>query len=172
MERWDLYDENRTPLGRTAFRGETLNEGEYHLVAVIWTADKDGKILLTKRSPEKPYFPNEWENSGGAVLAGETSPNAAHRELFEETGLRAGKNGMILLGSCKEDHYFVDTYLALLDEAAPKVTFQPGETVDARWVTLPELDRIVSENGIIAPAIRQLAPLRERLEKEIRNAGK
>ena len=31
MELWDLYDENRIPLGRTHPRGGPVPEGTYHL---------------------------------------------------------------------------------------------------------------------------------------------
>ena len=174
MERWDLYDQNRLPLGRTAERDVPLEPGEYHLVAAIWTVDREGNILLTRRAPEKKFFPNEWENSGGAVLAGENSLEGALRELREETGIRAAKDEITLLGSCREDHYFVDTYLVLKRESMPAVILQPGETAEAKWVSLEELTRMISAEEIIEPAVRQLAPLWTKLEaavKKLSHAG-
>lgn len=167
MELLDLYDENRRPLGRTIERGKRLKTGEYHLVAAIWTADRDGKLLLTRRAPEKEFFPNEWENSGGAVLAGETSLKGAVRELYEETGICVSEKDLILLGSCREEHLLVDTYLALIGEAEPPVTLQPGETAGFRWVTLTEYDRMAAAGKIIEPAVRQTAPLRKKMEQYI-----
>ena len=35
MELWDLYDENRIPLGRTHPRGTPLPEGTYHLAVIV-----------------------------------------------------------------------------------------------------------------------------------------
>lgn len=174
MERWDLYDQNRHPLGRTAERDAPLEPGEYHLVAAVWTVDREGNILLTRRAPEKKFFPNKWENSGGAVLAGESSLEGALRELREETGICAAKDEIALLGSCREENYFVDTYLVLKREAAPAVTLQPGETADAKWVSLETLDRMISAGKVIEPAALQLAPLRAKLEaavKELPHAG-
>jgi len=35
-ERWDLYDQDGRPLGRTVYRGDYLSEGEHHLVVQVW----------------------------------------------------------------------------------------------------------------------------------------
>lgn len=53
MEVWDLYDEDREPLGITHERGIPMKEGTYHVVVDIWTVTPEGKILLTQRHPEK-----------------------------------------------------------------------------------------------------------------------
>ena len=167
MELLDLYNENRRPLGRTIERGKRLKTGEYHLVAAVWTADRDGKLLLTRRAPEKEFFPNEWENSGGAVLAGETSLEGAVRELYEETGIHVSAKDLVLLGSSREEHLLVDTYLALIGEPEPPVILQPGETAGFRWVTLAEFDRMAAAGEIIEPAVRQTAPIRKKMEQYI-----
>ena len=57
MEVWDLYDERRRPLGRTARRDEPLRPGEYHVVVGIWVFDGRGHILLTRRDAAKRYMP-------------------------------------------------------------------------------------------------------------------
>ena len=80
MEYVDLYDENRVPLGRTRARKEPGRPGEFYVVVGIWVFDGRGNILLTKRHPDKKYAPNLWENTGGHVMAGETSAAAVVRE--------------------------------------------------------------------------------------------
>ena len=55
----------------------------------VWVVNSLGDFLLTLRSPEKEASPGCWENSGGAVVAGETSLQGALRELGEETGIQA-----------------------------------------------------------------------------------
>ena len=52
---------------------------------------------MTLRDKAKPVYPNCWENTGGAVLAGETSLEGALRELREETGLAAQPEALRLL---------------------------------------------------------------------------
>ena len=173
-ERLDLFDRERTPLGKMAVRDTPLGENEYFQVSAIWTADGEGNILLTRRAAVKKYFPGWLENSGGAVLAGETPREAAARELFEETGIRVGPEDLLFLGTEQEEHYFADTFFLLLDEVRPAIRLQPEETADYYWVTLKELEELLPTDKIIPPAVRQLTPLlpairtliREHLKKQ------
>lgn len=88
MEYNDVYDADRRPTGRVHLRGTRWEPGDYGLLAVCWIYDGHGKLLLTRRAREKTYA-GTWENSGGAVQAGEDSRQAVAREVFEETGIRA-----------------------------------------------------------------------------------
>ena len=92
----DVYDKDRNLTGRLHLRGTPWKPGEYGLVVCVWVYDGKGNILLTRRAPEKS-FAGTWENSGGAAKAGETSLQAIARELFEETGIRAGEEEFQLL---------------------------------------------------------------------------
>lgn len=86
-ELWDLYDIDRRPLNRTIQRGEALPEGTYHLAVGIAVFNTKGDILLTQRAQVKSQYPGCWEMPGGCAQAGETSLEAACRELREETGI-------------------------------------------------------------------------------------
>ena len=81
----DIYDKDRNLTGRVHRRGSRWNKDEYGLVVCVWVYDGKGKVLLTRRAPEKSA-PGTWENSGGAVKAGEDSLSAICRELREESG--------------------------------------------------------------------------------------
>lgn len=61
---------------------------------------KDGKILLQKRRDN-----GTWASSGGCVEIGETVEEAARRELWEETGLKAGALTLLGVFSGKEMLY-------------------------------------------------------------------
>lgn len=47
----------------------------------------EGRVLLGKRSSQKPWFPNVWDVIGGHVEAGETELDALVREADEELGV-------------------------------------------------------------------------------------
>ena len=52
--------------------------------------NSEGEILLLLRDNKSTImFPNHWTLVGGKVEDGETPETAAHRELAEETGLKA-----------------------------------------------------------------------------------
>ena len=108
MEVWDLFDENRQPLGKQAGRRDPMVKGEFHIVVVACVVNDRNEILLTLRSPKKEKYPGTWENTGGALEAGEESRAAAVRELFEETGIRVKENELHLLDS-QSMHLLIST---------------------------------------------------------------
>ena len=163
MESWDLFDEARNPLFRAHLRGTPCLSGEFHVVVSIWTVDSRGNILLTLRDPAKESYPNHWENTGGSVLAGETSIHAAVRELEEETGIVATESELRLIGTERTKDSFVDHYLLRRDLALAEVRLQEGETADARWVTLSELDAMVADLTLAKPIGEQFNGIRKRL---------
>lgn len=163
MEKWDLLDQNRKPLGRTHLRGEPMSAGTYHNVVEVWTVNSCKEILLTLRHPDKEYG-NYWENTGGSVLAGERSSQGAVRELFEETGIEAEQNDLLLLGCRREEEAFVDTYIVRKDVDLTELVMQDGETIDAQWVTLVKLDELIFSERIAKPNVDRLQPIRKKFE--------
>lgn len=153
MEIWDLYDENRKPLGKFHTRGVDLAKGEYHTVVEIFTINADGRLLLTQRDPLKPY-PLLWEGTGGSVTAGETSLTGARRELEEETGLQAPDEKLLKIGELQSGNYFLDNYIwkssKMID--LQELKLQPGEVCDAKLVTLQELEDM-NRLGLIVPKV-------------------
>ncbi len=165
MELWDLYDENRRPLGQTMARGEPVEAGCFHQTVEIWTINTNRKILLTLRDPDKPEYPNLWECTGGSVLAGESSLDAAVRELFEETGIAVQKSELTLILSRRKGECFCDSYLLLNQPVPQLLRLQPGETVDARWVSMPQLEEMLEAGLIARPVEESLFAVREQLER-------
>ncbi len=149
----DIYDENRCLTGRQHRRGSRWRKGEFGLVVCVWVYDGHGKVLLTRRAPEKT-FAGTWENSGGAALAGENSRQAIARELFEETGIQAAPEEFELLESCREFSTFYDHY-CLRRESSQPITLQPGETDAAKWVTLEEIQQMIDAKQICYIIARQ-----------------
>lgn len=151
MELWDVYDAQRRPLGKTHRRGTPMPHGEYHLIAFVWIFNSRGQLLLTKRSPEKESFANQWETTGGAAVAGETSVQAIARELFEETGLRASAEEFVFLESVRSKSWICDTYALRKDAALSEIVLQPGETCAAKWVDRAEFESMLAAHEITQP---------------------
>lgn len=163
-EYWDLYDEQRRPLGRTHRRGVPLEEGTYHVVVAVWTVNSKGKLLLTLRSPDKELLPNLWENTSGSAVSGEGSRQAALRELEEETGIVIGDEQIEFIGTAVKAASFVDIYLVTLNAGQDTVRLQEGETIDWRWVTLSDLDRMFEEGLLAFPLSYQFPHFRALIE--------
>ena len=154
MELNDVYDENRHFLGRVHERGTPWPAGEYGLVVCVWVCDGRGRVLLTRRAPEKS-FAGTWETSGGAARAGETSRQAVARELFEETGIRVPEQEFRLLGSGRDSCTHYDYYCVCRDTPISRIVLQPGETDGVQWASFEGVHRLIREQQICAVIARQ-----------------
>ena len=152
MEFVDIYDKDGNLTGVVKERSEPLLPGEYVMAVGIWIVNDAGQIFLTKRSPEKRYMPNKWENPAGHVQAGEDCTDAIVRELFEETGVTVQKEWMTFLGGSKSAYGFGRDYGVRMNFNLSTVKLQPGETCDARWVEKKEFRRM-AESGEIASSV-------------------
>lgn len=137
-ELWDVLDENRQPTGRLHRRGEAMAACDYHLTVHVWIRRKDGKFLLTKRSPNKT-FPLMWEISAGSAVAGDDSLSAALREVQEETGLKLQPENGKLLYTYKGRSVFADIWYFQQDFSLEDVVLLEGETCDATVATKSEI---------------------------------
>ena len=147
MEYNDIYDENRNLTGRVHLRGTPWQEGEFGLVVCVWVHDGRGNILLTRRAPGKT-FSGTWENSGGAAQAGEDSLTAIRRELWEETGIRAELWELEFLRSVRDRNCFYDHYCLKWTGSADEIVLLPGETDAVKWISFPEIHRMIAAGDI------------------------
>jgi 8-oxo-dGTP pyrophosphatase MutT (NUDIX family) len=151
MEYNDIYDEKRRPTGRLHRRGTPWKNGEYGMVVCVWVYDGQGKVLLTRRAPEKS-FAGTWENSGGAVKAGESSRQAIARELFEETGIRAEESEFELIDSGRDGNTHYDYYCLKRKVSLDQIVLLPGETDDVMWASFSQVHEMI-RNGRICRMI-------------------
>ncbi|MDE0563701.1 NUDIX hydrolase [Exiguobacterium sp. B2(2022)] len=151
-ETWDLLDENRQPLGRTHFRGDELDPNTFHTVIEVFTFDPDGKLLLSKRHPDKKY-PLLWEGTGGSILTGETSRQGAVRELQEELGLIIDPEQLRFVTTIKRGTYFLDVYVYTSEQPidVDQLSLQIDEVVDVR---LEEWDTVLDSVELV-PTVKE-----------------
>lgn len=161
MEYNDIYDRNRRLTGKTHLRGTPWKRGEFGLVVCVWVYDGEGKLLLTKRAPEKS-FPGTWENSGGAVRAGENSLQAITRELYEETGIQAEPEEFELIDSGMDGNTHFDYYCLKRKTPVEQIVLLPGETVDVKWATFEQVHELIRQKKmcyVIARQFRRQEPM-------------
>lgn len=63
--------------------------------SVVICIDKDGNVLILKRSPAVGTYANHWCFPGGRIDPGESPESAAVRELKEETSLKAKEGDLV-----------------------------------------------------------------------------
>lgn len=151
-ELWDLYDIDRQPLSRTIQRGEALPEGTYHLAVGIAVFNTKGDILLTQRAQVKSQYPGCWEIPGGCAQAGETSLEAACRELGEETGIVVQPGELVPLLRELLPGAHLDMFAVTKDVPLSQLALQPGETTAAQWLPFGEWLGRVGDGLYLTPS--------------------
>ena len=133
MERWDVYDLDRRPTGRTMTRGEKHSTNQCQLVVHVCLFNRKGELLIQRRSMAKKGYPGYWDVSvGGGVLAGETAREAAVRETREELGIEIAVTWPAAV-TLAFNGGFDDYFLVDWDGAISDLTLQADEVMDARW---------------------------------------
>lgn len=95
-----LVDENDNPVGFEEKVKCHLPNGKLHRAFTVLLFDKDGKLLLTRRSQSKMLWPGDWDGTVAShPRKSETYVSSAERRLPEEIG-----------ASCKLDYLFKFEY--------------------------------------------------------------
>ena len=133
MEKIDLYDKNRKPLGKTAIKYMPLAEGEYQIIVHVCLFNDKNEMLIQQRALDKIDFPGMWDiSSGGGVMAGEEAYQAAERELFEELGLSVSLENERPYMTIHYPNGFDDYYLISCDKNINEFIIPQDEVVVVR----------------------------------------
>jgi isopentenyldiphosphate isomerase len=150
MEKWDLYAADRTKISKQAIRGEDFASNEFHLVIHVCIFNSKGEMLIQQRQPFKDDWQNLWDlTCGGSAVAGDTSQQAAARELFEELGITYNFEGMRPQLTVNFRRGFDDIYLIELDVEIDTLVLQPEEVQAAKWATKEEILNMIRDKTFI-----------------------
>ncbi len=143
-EIWDIFNEKGALTGKTTVRGRGfLKPGEYHLVVHIWIVSPDGRFLIQRRSEKKKLMPGEWAATGGAAISGESSFQAAQRELFEELSIKATEKTLNKVFRLKRRNSFLDVWMIKTEPDPQTLTLQESEVAEVKWVDKDELQKMI-----------------------------
>ena len=146
----DLYNVDRVPTGKTAKRGDPLEEGTYRMVVHVCIFNNKGEMLIQRRADDIVRWPSYWDISvGGGASAGDTSRQAAERETAEELGLNidfSDKRPVITVNFSDgfDDFYTVERNISLDD-----LHLQKEEVDDARWASRKEIEEMIDDGSFI-----------------------
>ena len=150
-EYWDRYDKDGNKLDGKLVRGETIPEGSYHLVIHLSIFNTRGQLLCQQRTSDKETFPSMWDVTvGGSALAGETSQQAATRELKEELGLDIDFTG-VDPAFRNIDGQIIDDHFVLITDGLPveAITLQQEEVQKVEWFTEQQIRKMIKKKQFI-----------------------
>jgi 8-oxo-dGTP diphosphatase len=134
---------------------------DYPRVGVGAIVLHEGRVLLVKRG-HAPGL-GLWSVPGGLVDVGETTVDAARREVDEETGLTVRIAGLVgVLDRVTRDaegrvryHWVLIDYLAI-PESTETLT-AGSDAAEVRWVTIDEVERLPITEGLVDMIRRAVA---------------
>ena len=148
-ELWDVYTIDRRITGKTCVRGEQdkLADDEFHLWVMVWIKNPEtGKYLVSQRSADKDTDPLKWETVAGHSISGDTSVEAAVREVFEEVGIELDPADAKLLATKIATSYDGHRYNWIRDSYYFETTSDPdlqkattNEVLQSKWLTFSEI---------------------------------
>ena len=106
-----------------------------HIRAALIVLTDRGRMLVQRR-PSSGLLPGLWEFPGGRIEPGESSEDAARRELREETGLSAGR--IVPIGTVHHaySHFSVELHAFA---GRPRERGRRRNGPERRWVTRKQL---------------------------------
>jgi 8-oxo-dGTP diphosphatase len=129
-----------------------MDVGWRRAAAYVVCRDTSDRLLLTRFVSSSHPDSGKWTMPGGAMEWGESSEQAAARELDEETGLRATIGPVLgvfsrwyteqeaVLGS--PGHVVGVVHEAIEPEGRIRTEFEEGTTDAAAWFTIDEVGRL------------------------------
>ncbi|WDV46276.1 NUDIX domain-containing protein [Clostridiaceae bacterium M8S5] len=151
MEIWDVYDKNRNKTGKTIIKGETLVQGEFHLVSFGVIKNSNGQYIISKRSLNTSH-PNTWEVTGGAVGHGESSYEGVLREIKEELGIDMKTKGDLVrtfFNIDPECSSIQDVWLFKEDIDVNTIIVQEEEVSEAKLADIDEIKQLFDNNEFL-----------------------
>lgn len=144
-----IVDKKDNPIGQSDMF-EARRKGLIHRIVRVMIEDKDGRILLQRRSNEVYSFPNCWDHSAaGHVDVGEDYMEAAKRELAEEIGINDAELEEIGRYYTENEKggekikRFNGVYRGIVDTTPTHV--DPKEVGEIKWFTTEEIRKLIKD---------------------------
>jgi len=175
----DVITPEGTLTGVSKPRGEIHREGIWHRSVHIWVLNDKEELLIQRRALEKESHPGLWDVScAGHIESGDSSRQAAVRELKEELGLTIQpeeleriftiESHFILNNGTYKDNELVDVYLLRKNINVQALQLQPEEVESVKMISVESFRKsVLSNDSSFVPHSKVYQNLFDYLDKSI-----
>lgn len=159
-------------------RSEVHQAGDWHRSIHVWILNDARELLIQRRAFEKENHPGLWDVScAGHITAGDSSRQAAVRELTEELGLTIQPTALELMFTI-ESHYvlnngtyldneLVDVYLLRKTIHINSLTLQSEEVDSIKTISVDAFCKsVLSKDSSFVPFWKAYQKFLDFLDKE------
>ncbi len=140
-----LVDENDNPIGSEEKVKCHLPNGNLHRAFTALLFDKNGRLVLTRRSKEKMLWPNDWDGTFAShPRKSETYVSSGERRMPEELGITGTLDYLhkfeyhVPYKDVGSENEICGTLIGIIDEST-KLKEIEGEIDEIKWITSKEL---------------------------------
>jgi isopentenyl-diphosphate Delta-isomerase len=163
MEMVDVLTADGNKTTASISRNEAHSKGLWHRTVHVWIKNGRGDLLLQKRSSTKETHPGLWDIScAGHLSAGDSSIEAALREMQEELGISCENNTLKFLFTLSQqyaspdhlitDNEITDVFLLTKPIEEHAVSPDPKEVAEVAVFNVNELKKkLVTKKEIFVP---------------------
>jgi len=175
----DVISPDGNLTGVSKSRNEIHQEGIWHRSVHIWVLNDKEELLIQRRALEKESHPGLWDVScAGHIESGDSSRQAAVRELKEELGLTIQpeeleriftiESHFILNNGTYKDNELVDVYLLRKNINVQALQLQPEEVESVKMISVESFRKsVLSNDSSFVPHSKIYQNLFDYLDKSI-----
>ena len=155
----DVLTEDGNNTGTQVSKILAHKNGICHGICVVALIDKEGRILLQKRSETKRDEPNKWDfSSSGHISVGETPKEAAIRETAEEIGITINESDLKLIDTyinkVKLDsginiNHYTYLFIAQININSSDIAVKKEEVSEVRFVNKEEYNKMFTNKEMV-----------------------